>query len=166
MWKHYYKSTDGVIFVVDSTDSGEERVEECKEALSMFIGEDLLRGCTLLVLANKQDLPDAMSIEEISEKLGLESIQDRRWRKYQMCQVFRLHINNNIIPQILKVRALSVERGYMKDWIGCIQFSLSKNNHRLIYFLNFYATCLHHLFCTDALFILLVPMETMVFIII
>ncbi len=87
MWKHYYKSTDGVIFVVDSTDSGEERVEECKEALSMFIGEDLLRGCTLLVLANKQDLPDAMSIEEISEKLGLESIQDRRWRKYQMSSV-------------------------------------------------------------------------------
>ncbi len=87
MWKHYYKSTDGIIYVVDSTESGEERVEECKEALSLFIGEDLLRGCTLLVLANKQDLPDAMSIEEISEKLGLDSIKDRRWRKYQISSV-------------------------------------------------------------------------------
>ncbi len=79
MWKHYYKSTDGVIFVVDSTEKGEERLEECKEALAMFIGEDLLKGCPLLVLANKQDLPDAMTLEEISEKLGLESIQDRKW---------------------------------------------------------------------------------------
>ncbi len=81
MWKHYYKSTDGLIFVLDSSDRGEERLEECREALAMFVGEDLLKGCTLLVLANKQDLPDAMTMEEIAEKLGLESIQDRKWRK-------------------------------------------------------------------------------------
>ena len=130
MWKHYYKSTDGIIFVVDSTESGEERLEECKEALSLFIGEDLLRGCTLLVLANKQDLPDAMSIEEISEKLGLDSIQDRRWRKYQISSVSS-SFNDPMHAQILKVHVQSVERGCTKDWIGCIQLSLSKNSHRL-----------------------------------
>ena len=81
MWRHYFKSTDGIIFVVDSTDFGEERIEECKEALSLFMGEDLLKGCALLVLANKQDLPEAVPLENIKEKLELDSIQDRRWRK-------------------------------------------------------------------------------------
>ena len=80
MWKHYFKSTDGIIFVVDSTDF-EEKIEECKEALSLLIREDLLKGCTLLVLANKQDLPEAVPSESIVEKLELDSIRDRRWRE-------------------------------------------------------------------------------------
>ena len=80
MWKHYFKSTDGIIFVVDSTDF-EEKIEECKEALSLLIGEELLKGCSLLVLANKQDLPEAVPSENIVEKLELNSIQDRRWRE-------------------------------------------------------------------------------------
>ena len=80
MWKHYFKSTDGIIFVVDSTDF-EEKIEECKEALSLLIREDLLKGCTLLVLANKQDLPEAVPPESIVEKLELDSIRDRRWRE-------------------------------------------------------------------------------------
>lgn len=67
--------------MVDSTDCIEERIEECKEALSMFTREELLKGCSLLVLANKQDLPEALSVEEVVQKLGLESIQDRRWRE-------------------------------------------------------------------------------------
>lgn len=38
-----------------------------------------LHGATLLVFANKQDLPNAMSISEITDKLGLHALRQRRW---------------------------------------------------------------------------------------
>lgn len=42
-----------------------------------------LKKCCLLVLANKQDLPNAMTISEISEKLELNKLpEDRHWRQY------------------------------------------------------------------------------------
>ena len=41
--------------------------------------EERLLGCSLLVLANKQDLPGALSHEEIREALGLDSIKSHHW---------------------------------------------------------------------------------------
>lgn len=68
-----------LIFVLDSNDR--ERVEECKDELWRFLGEDELKDSILLVLANKQDLPNAMSISEVTEKLALDSIRNRNWCK-------------------------------------------------------------------------------------
>ena len=65
LWRHYYQNTDVLIFVVDSNDR--ERIDECKDEFSRFMCEDELRECCLLVMANKQDLPNAMSLEEITE---------------------------------------------------------------------------------------------------
>ena len=70
-----------LIFVVDSNDR--ERMEECKDELWRFLGEDELKESILLVLANKQDLPNAMSTQELTEKLELDSIHDRDWCKLQ-----------------------------------------------------------------------------------
>lgn len=41
--------------------------------------QDELRDATLLVFANKQDLPNAMTVSEITDKLGLHSLRQRRW---------------------------------------------------------------------------------------
>lgn len=43
------------------------------------LSQDELRDATLLVFANKQDLPNAMSVSEITDKLGLHSLRQRRW---------------------------------------------------------------------------------------
>ena len=64
---------------MDSNDR--DRVEECKDELWRFLGEDELKESILLVLANKQDLPNAMSTQEVMEKLQLNSIRDRDWCK-------------------------------------------------------------------------------------
>ena len=69
------------MFVVDSTDR--ERMEECKDELWRFLGEDKLKESILLVLANKQDLPNAISTQELREKLALDSIRDKDWCKLQ-----------------------------------------------------------------------------------
>ena len=79
LWRHYFQNTDVLIFVVDSNDR--ERMPECRDELQRFLAEDELKNCVVLVMANKQDLPNAMSTQELTDKLGLHSVQDRSWCK-------------------------------------------------------------------------------------
>merc|ERR1711988_106173 len=83
LWRHYYSGTNGVIFVVDSSDR--ERIEDAREELFKLLGDDEMRDAVLLVLANKQDLPNAMSGTEISEKLGLHDLRSRQWFVQTAC---------------------------------------------------------------------------------
>jgi len=48
-----------------------------------MLDEEELRGCALLVLANKQDLPGALSAAEVSEGLALTAIRSRQWAIFQ-----------------------------------------------------------------------------------
>jgi small GTP-binding protein len=77
LWKHYYQNTDGLIFVVDSNDK--DRVEDAAEELKKMLNEDELKDCAVLVMANKQDLPGAMSPNEVTEKLGMSQLKGRQW---------------------------------------------------------------------------------------
>ncbi|XP_021897523.1 ADP-ribosylation factor 1-like isoform X1 [Carica papaya] len=83
LWRHYFYNTQGLIFVVDSNDR--ERILEAKDELHRMLGEDELRDATLLVFANKQDLPNAMTVSEITDKLGLHSLRQRRWYIQATC---------------------------------------------------------------------------------
>lgn len=47
--------------------------------------QDELRDAVLLVFANKQDLPNAMTAAEITDKLGLHSIRQRHWFIQSTC---------------------------------------------------------------------------------
>ncbi|KAL9656374.1 hypothetical protein ABK040_005140 [Willaertia magna] len=71
-WRNYFENTDGLIWVVDSADT--ERLEDCKKELSMLLGEEKLAGASLLILANKSDLNNALSVESIAQYLGLEKL--------------------------------------------------------------------------------------------
>lgn len=77
LWRYYFQNTQGIIFVVDSNDR--ERIGEAREELQRMLNEDELRDALLLVFANKQDMPNAMSTSEITEKLGLPSLRNREW---------------------------------------------------------------------------------------
>jgi len=83
LWRHYFQNTQGLIFVVDSNDR--ERVSESKEELEKMLNEDELRDAVLLVFANKQDLPNAMSVSEVTDKLGLHSLRQRKWYIQAAC---------------------------------------------------------------------------------
>mmetsp|Transcript_30996 Transcript_30996/g.45339 ORF Transcript_30996/g.45339 Transcript_30996/m.45339 type:complete len:81 (+) Transcript_30996:188-430(+) len=54
-------------------------MEETGVELEQLLSEEKLEGVPLLVFANKQDLMNALSSEEISEGLNLVSIRDRPW---------------------------------------------------------------------------------------
>ncbi len=51
MWRHYYQNTEGLIYVVDSSDK--ERLHVAKEELHKMLAEEELKDTVLLVLANK-----------------------------------------------------------------------------------------------------------------
>lgn len=86
LWDKYYQESHGVIYVIDSNDR--ERMDESKEIFGQFkhfdfffrfqnilyiffviadkmIKNELLSGVPLLILANKQDLPDVMGVRDI-----------------------------------------------------------------------------------------------------
>ena len=77
LWRHYFEGTDGIIFVVDSNDR--DRISLARDELHKLATDDALRDATLLVLANKQDLPKAMTPAEMTDKLGLHSLRLREW---------------------------------------------------------------------------------------
>jgi GTPase SAR1 family protein len=75
-----YLATNAFIFVVDSTDHlriGQVRKDLWE--LVFILGNENLLDALLLVFANKQDLPNAMSITDVTDKLDLNSIKNWKW---------------------------------------------------------------------------------------
>lgn len=85
LWRHYYQNTQGLIFVVDSNDS--DRIDAARDEMHRMLNEDELRDAVLLVFANKQDLPNAMSAAEMTDKLGLHGLRPsyRQWYIQACC---------------------------------------------------------------------------------
>ncbi|MCL7030518.1 hypothetical protein MKW94_012114 [Papaver nudicaule] len=83
LWRHYFQNTQGLIFVIDSNDR--DRILEARDEIHRMLSEEELRDATLLVFANKQDLPNAMSVAEITDKLGLHSLRLRNWYIQRAC---------------------------------------------------------------------------------
>eukprot|EP00912_Choanoflagellata_sp_UC4_P001714 UC4_evm6s1092 len=84
-WRNYFESTDGLIWVVDSADR--RRLEDCKAELAKLLVEERLAGASLLIFANKQDLPGALSDVEIRKALDLDAIKTHHWH-IQWCSAF------------------------------------------------------------------------------
>jgi len=83
LWRHYYQNTQGLIFVVDSNDK--DRLAEAKEELHKMLREDELREAKLLCFCNKQDIPGALTVAQVTEGLGLSSITGRKWYIQACC---------------------------------------------------------------------------------
>ena len=85
-WRNYFDTTDGLVWVVDSSDK--HRLLDCKAELQSLLKEDRLCGSSLLILANKQDLPGALSVHEIGEILELEKIKSSRRCAIVSCSAY------------------------------------------------------------------------------
>lgn len=83
LWKHYFKGTDGLIYVVDTNDR--VRVEESRKELFRILGEDDMRHACVLIFANKQDLPNAMPADQVCHAMGLNDLRGRGWFLQPAC---------------------------------------------------------------------------------
>jgi len=77
-----YQNTQGVIFVVDSNDT--DRINEVAETLHNVLNYDDLRDGAVLILANKQDLPNAMNTQQLVDRLRLSQIR-QQWYIQASC---------------------------------------------------------------------------------
>ena len=77
LWRHYFIGCEGLVFVVDSIDA--ERFPKAREELAWILDSEEMKDVPLVVLANKQDLPDARSPADVATEIGLHQIRDRKW---------------------------------------------------------------------------------------
>ncbi|KAH0458872.1 hypothetical protein IEQ34_011686 [Dendrobium chrysotoxum] len=75
IWEKYYEEAHAIVFVIDA--SCPSSFEDSKSALEKVLRNDDLRGAPLLILANKQDLPEAVSSEELARYLDLKELGER-----------------------------------------------------------------------------------------
>jgi small GTP-binding protein len=65
----HYRHAEGIIFVIDSNDR--ERIDQVRDELHQIFNDENLQHKSILILANKQDLPDAIKVDELRDKLNL-----------------------------------------------------------------------------------------------
>ncbi|KAG7527300.1 hypothetical protein FFLO_07071 [Filobasidium floriforme] len=75
MWDRYARGADAIVYVVDSADRA--TIPTAASELHSLLAVQALAGVPLLVLANKNDLPEAMGVDEMIGAMGLERIRDR-----------------------------------------------------------------------------------------
>lgn len=85
LWKHYYQGTDGLIFIVDSNDL--ERLGNARHELSKLLEQEHLKEAALLVFANKQELPGALPVQDVTHSLGLREVEGHPWFVQPSCAI-------------------------------------------------------------------------------
>ncbi len=84
---------------------------DCKKELETLLGQERLAGASLLVFANKRDLPGALPMSEIASALGLESIEGRHWSIAECSAVTGEGLEQGVkwIVQDISARIFSLE---------------------------------------------------------
>lgn len=72
-WRHYYRGTAGIIFVVDSADAN--RFELARKELHNILKEEELANAVVLLFANKSDSQYAVSSAELEKTLDVEKFR-------------------------------------------------------------------------------------------
>ncbi|RDD38716.1 ADP-ribosylation factor-like protein 4A [Trichoplax sp. H2] len=84
LWKSYLRDCDGIVFVVDSSD--ELRMEEAKHELLAIGKSPGMAHVPILILANKQDIPGALSPMTVARMLSLKELTSNRpWHVQPTC---------------------------------------------------------------------------------
>ncbi|KAG6849918.1 hypothetical protein H0H93_003786 [Arthromyces matolae] len=116
IWRHYYRDTNAIIFVVDSSERDNHYISIVREELYRALNEPELHNIPLLVLANKKDIEGGLTTEELNDKLGLRGFRTRAW-KIQSFTPFSFGVLKTD-DQIGRPLVLRLEKDCMKDWNG------------------------------------------------
>lgn len=75
MWERYCREVNAIVFVVDAADK--EAIPVAKEELHALLEKDTLEGIPLLILGNKSDLANKLTVDELIDQLDLKTVLHR-----------------------------------------------------------------------------------------
>ncbi|PSS17075.1 hypothetical protein M430DRAFT_51398 [Amorphotheca resinae ATCC 22711] len=75
MWERYCRGVNAIVFIVDSADT--EALPVARDELHLLLEKPVLEGIPLLVLGNKSDLEEKLSVDQLIDALDLKSISHR-----------------------------------------------------------------------------------------
>ncbi|XP_071355811.1 ADP-ribosylation factor-like protein 4A isoform X2 [Trachinotus anak] len=108
LWRSYTRCADGIVFVVDSVDM--ERIEESKTELHKITRLAENQGVPLLVVANKQDLRNSLSLAEMESMLALGELSTATpWQLQPTCAI----IGEGLQEGLQKLHAMIMKRRKM-----------------------------------------------------
>ena len=77
-WRHHFTGTQGVVFVVDAAD--QDRLTDAKAEFEKVVTDEQLANAAVLILANKQDTPNATPPAELERIFNVKEVcRDRKW---------------------------------------------------------------------------------------
>jgi len=75
MWERYCRGVNAIVFIVDIADM--DLLPVAREELHVLMENPSLEGIPLLVLGNKTDLPDTLSVDELIDAMDLKNVSHR-----------------------------------------------------------------------------------------
>ena len=75
IWEQYYHDVHAIIYVVDLTEKNEMRLNECKKLFQASLTHPFIAGKPLLVLGNKADKEEAMSMTDLEALLDIPEMK-------------------------------------------------------------------------------------------
>jgi len=75
MWERYCRGVNAIVFIVDIADI--DILDDAREELHILMSNQTLVGIPLLVLGNKSDLPNKLTVDELIDVMDLKSISGR-----------------------------------------------------------------------------------------
>ncbi|XP_022359703.1 ADP-ribosylation factor-like protein 14 [Enhydra lutris kenyoni] len=86
VWEYYSENTDGLMYVVDSTDK--QRLEDSRRELKHILKNEHIKNVPVVLLANKQDMPGALTAEDITRMFRVKQLcSDRNWYVQPCCAI-------------------------------------------------------------------------------
>ena len=86
VWDVYYMNTDAIVYVIDSID--DEYYEESKVQFHKMLNNPALKNATILIFANKQDLPGAKTVNKLIQDYEFDKIKSHNWH-IQSCSALK-----------------------------------------------------------------------------
>lgn len=74
IWKFYIKNCEGLFYVVDSSDR--ERIDLARNELYSLLDFEDMKKIPVIIIANKQDIPTSMTLQEIERYMRLGEIKN------------------------------------------------------------------------------------------
>lgn len=142
IWTHYYKEVHAIVFMIDSADY--DRFNQAKHELHKLLNEYELKYVPILVLANKQDLKQAVNYQSIINTLQIlnndDNYNDDDDQKNPSTplttidETKQLNISNSFKDRSIKVMCTCcLNKEGISDAISWLVYTIPRSEKRLKY---------------------------------